>query len=87
MDQRKNPYSPGVDRLRNACYNWAMGESVLRRLKKRAQNARWKRMKPAERLRRAAEITAAGRALRSAGLTSLGLSRAEISKIEHSRGR
>jgi porphobilinogen deaminase len=63
-----------------------MAESALRRRKKQAQNARWKRMKPAERLRRASEITAAGFVLRSAGLARLGLSRAEISKIERSRG-
>lgn len=62
-----------------------MAESALRRRKKKAQNARWRRLRPAERLRRAAELTAAGSALRAAGLARLGFSPEEISKIERSR--
>ena len=62
-----------------------MVESAMRRHKKQAQNARWRKLRPAERLRRAAEITAAGTVLRAAGLARLGLSRAEIAGVERSR--
>ena len=96
MSQPAHPYfalfktpnlrsSLAVDRIGRARYNGSMAESLIRRRKKQDQNARWRKLRPTERLYRAAEITAAGTVLRAAGLARLGLSLAEIAGVERSR--
>ena len=52
-----------------------MSESDMRRRKKAAHAARWRALTPAQRLSRAAAVTADGLKLRAAGLASLGLTR------------
>lgn len=51
-----------------------MAESNLRRQKQKARSAYWAALSPEKRLRRAAQMTAAGRKLRAAGLAFLGAS-------------
>lgn len=54
-----------------------MAESALRREKRRQSRERWAKLSPAQRLRRAASITAAARALRAAGRASVVRERAQ----------
>jgi hypothetical protein len=51
-----------------------MAESALRRQKQKSRSAYWSTLSPEKRLRRAAQMTAAGRKLRDAGLAFLGAS-------------
>lgn len=75
-----------VDRTGSGRYNHDMAQSGLRRRKKQAQDARWRRMRPVERLKIAAAITAAGATLRAAGLERLGFTPKEIAAVSRSRG-
>ena len=52
-----------------------MAESEMRRRKKEVHAARWRALTPAQRLSRAAAMTADGLKLRAAGLTSLAVAR------------
>lgn len=61
-----------VDRVWPPRYNGRMAESRLRRQKREAIAASGRRLTPAQRVKRAAVMTAAGRKLRAAGLASRG---------------
>ena len=65
----------------------AAAPSSLRRQKQESRAAYWRKLTPEKRLRRAAEMTAAGRKLRAAGLAALGLASLIGDASPRTRGR